>query len=36
MNYPKVQGSWYKAAGPKRDYNIIENYKILTPAGANP
>jgi hypothetical protein len=31
INYPKVLGSWYKAAGPKRDYNIIENYKILTP-----
>ena len=25
-------GSWYKQAGPKRDYNIINNYKILTPS----
>ena len=33
QNYPKVRGSWYKASGPKRDYNIIQNYKILTPAG---
>jgi hypothetical protein len=29
--YPKVRGSWYKEAGPKRDYNILENYKISTP-----
>lgn len=35
-SYPMVHGSWYKAAGPKRDYNIIQNYKILTPQGANP
>jgi hypothetical protein len=30
-NYPKVIGSWFKAAGPKRDYNILQNYKITTP-----
>lgn len=31
QNYPKVRGNWYKAAGPKRDYNILQNYKITTP-----
>lgn len=34
--YPKVRGSWYKEAGPKRDYNRVDNYKIATPQGANP
>jgi len=23
QNYPKVRGQWYKAPGPKRDYNIL-------------
>lgn len=35
-HYPKVTGSWYKEAGPKRDYNRLDNYKIATPQGANP
>ena len=29
--YPKVRGSWYKEAEPKREYNILENYRISTP-----
>lgn len=36
MNYPKIRGSWYKKAGPKRDYNTLQNYKITTPASTNP
>jgi hypothetical protein len=35
-NYPKVMSSWYKSPGPKREYNILQNYKVATPAGANP
>jgi hypothetical protein len=33
QNYPKVTGNWYKAPGPKRDYNILQSYKISTPQG---
>ena len=26
---PHVHGNWYKQGGPKREYNTIENYKIV-------
>lgn len=31
-----MTGTWYKAPGPKRDYNILQSYKIATPQGSNP
>lgn len=32
LYYPRIKGQWWKSAGPKREYNLIENYKIVTPA----
>ena len=29
--YPKVRGAWYKAPGAKREYNTLDNYKVVTP-----
>ena len=33
--YPKVK-NWWKTPGAKREYNLIDNYKIVTPYDSNP
>ncbi|CDW80460.1 set domain protein [Stylonychia lemnae] len=30
--YPRIKGQWWKTPGAKREYNPIENYKIVTPS----
>lgn len=31
LYYPRIKGQWWKSPGAKREYNLIENYKIVTP-----
>ena len=30
--YPRIKGSWWKTPGAKREYNLLDNYKIVTPS----
>ena len=32
---PHVNGNWYKSGGPKREYNTVENYKIVVTEDTN-
>ena len=32
---PHVNGNWYKSGGPKREYNNIDNYKIVVTEDTN-
>lgn len=34
--YPRLKGEWHKAPGAKREYNLIEDYKIVTPQPEHP